>query len=30
MNFLAVCNSSTFQNFKSFLKTDVDLVEDDI
>ena len=30
MDILAGCTSSVFQDFKSFLKTEVDLVEDDI
>ena len=30
MNFLKVYNRSIFQDFESFLRTEVDLVEDDI
>ena len=30
MNILAICTSSVFQGFESFLRTQIDLVEDDI
>ena len=30
MNFLAIYTSSVFQDFKSFLRTQIDLIEDDI
>ena len=30
MRILAIYNSSKFQDFESFLRTEVDLVEDDI